>query len=232
MLKPAYRRLVLAAVAAITCALPATARAQTGLPEWAVCSEIANDAERLACFDAFVVETSGLEGRVLIPSYIRQTLNRMLGDPETIEDIAIAGQGEHLIEILPGRWLVDTWSHGPLDDLDDAERFSRGCDVVGFTIEADGPLALSGYRTNRDGEVLRIFRLAWAGGNTFGWLADLDGYFAWAYGDRGPDRTMALMELTRVTSRRVILLPITDDLILGMSSEDTSPQLWVRCPDA
>lgn len=232
MITPGYRSLVLAAAAAIAVAAPVMARAQTGLPEWAVCSGIANDAERLACFDAFVVETSGLEGRVPVPSYLRQTLIRMLGDPETTEDIALAGQGEHLIEILPGRWLVDTWNHSPLDDLDDAEGFARGCDVVGFSIETDGHFDFSGYRESRDGERLRIFRLAWAGGNTFAWLADLDGYFAWAYGDRGPDRTMGLMELTRVTSKQLILLPITDDLILGVSPNDTSPQLWMRCPSA
>ncbi len=185
------------------------------------CQALKADAARLACFDALepAAENDPLA-----------TLRRILGDPEAIEDYALAGNSAAVGALLPGRWQILTWAAAAGVS---AEKILGLCDRRAFTIAASerDAYALSVSQVDpKSGERQPLWDILWLMGSRFAHARNMEGTLAY-YG-LDPEKhglaTVAQSFQQAVTTWTYLVL--SDDALLLISGDRDPALLMLRCP--
>jgi len=194
---------------------PASSRAE-GLGD---CAALAEDAARLACFDAAATDL-GL-------------LQQLLGDPAAIgKNYPYLGNVVALSAQLPGRWLVMSWESA-------AATLAKGlskeaCAKSGTEIapSARDSYAFAATATDREGQPVLLYDLVWVGGSGFAQVRNLEQTLAHQGLDPAKQGFGPAMTVINGAVLRLTLLPISVDTVLALEPGSRYTFVMLRCPAA
>lgn len=183
------------------------------------CVGIAEDAARLACFDAAATDL-GL-------------LQRLLGDPAAIgKDYPYLGNVVALSAQLPGRWLVMSWESAAgflAKGLSETACAKSGTEIAP---SARDSYAFAATATNREGQPVVLYDLVWVGGSGFAQVRNLEQTLAHQGLDPAKQGFGPAMTVINGAVLRLTLLPISVDTVLALEPGGRYNFVMLRCPAA
>jgi hypothetical protein len=187
------------------------------------CREIVLKTERLACYDGLDPITAGDPTGLLL---------RLLGDPKKIgKDYDVLANSGEVMKLLPGRWVITTWTNS-LDFLNDGATFAKACEKVAVDIAFSSDDFFTATVTRNDPKrgLLHLRDIMLGARWRLAEVTHLEATFEYLglkpeSGKLGPLRSV----LGRATAQATYL-PITNDLLLTIDALSGEMVVMQRCP--
>jgi hypothetical protein len=188
------------------------------------CQAITSPDKRLACYDSLDAATAVDPHALLL---------QLLGDPAKLgKDYDVLGNSAEVFKLLPGRWLIASWTTA-LSIIEDGDAtFLKACEKTGFDIAFSSDDFFSATVTRQDPKkgALHLRDITLSTRWRLAEATDIEATFDYLglkaeSGKLGPARWVLARAVAMVT-----YLPLTSDVLLTIDALSGEMGLMLRCP--